>query len=190
MLTTLLFIAIIMCFKTFTNGFTRLNRFSRKLKTRLLNPPLIPFSKTKLNVRITSTTFYDDEDGNDKRQKIYNYNYYSDSDFNFNNHIREEQIILPNNEKVDSEEDNKKLDNYETLYTLIWFDCGDCRQLLSDIKNECKKILYIDGSYYFFDENDETNTPLFYKNDELIATDVFSIYEELFYNKKIETKKY
>jgi hypothetical protein len=170
-----------MCFKKFTNGFTRLNRFSRKLKTRLLNPPLIPFSKTKLNVRITSTTFYDDEDGNDKRKKIYNYNYYSDSDFNFNNHIREEQIILPN---------NKKVDNYETLYTLIWFDCENCRQLLSDIKNECKKILYIDGSYYFFDENDETNTPLFYKNDELIATDVFSIYEELFYNKKIETKKY
>jgi hypothetical protein len=72
------------------------------------------------------------------------------------------------------------------LYTLIWFNCEDCIKLLGDIKNDGKKILYIDGSYYFFDENDETNTPLFYKNDELIATDIFGIYEELFYNKLIE----
>jgi hypothetical protein len=175
-----------------------LNRFSRKLKTRLLNPLLIPFSKTKLNVRLTSTTFYDednDEDNDEDKEKLnkkynYNYEYYSDcasdSDFNLNNHIREEQIILSNNETVDSEE----VYNFETLYTLIWFDCENCRQLLNDIKNECKKIVYIDGSYYFFDENDETNTPLFYKDDELIATDLFTIYEELFYNKKIETKKY
>jgi len=149
MLTTLLFIAIIISCKTFANGF--------------LNPRLIPFSKTKLNERLTSTTFYDDEE-KDKRKKKYNYN-----------HTREEQFILPNNEKVYNE-----VDNYEKLYTLIWFNCEDCRKLLSDIKNDHKKILYIDGSYYFFDENDETNTPLFYKNDELIATDIFSIYEELF----------
>ena len=38
-------------------------------------------------------------------------------------------------------------------------------------------MLYINGGYYFFDENDETSTPLFYKDDELIATDLFSIYE-------------
>jgi hypothetical protein len=132
---------------------------------------MISFSKTKLHVRLTSTSFYDDnyEDWNDKRKKKYIYNYESDS--NFNNH-REEEIIPQN---------NKKLDN-DTLYTLIWFNCEDCKKLLRDVKNERKKILYIDGSYYFFDENDETNTPLFYKNDELIATDIFSIYEELFYN--------
>ena len=127
---------------------------------------MISFSKTKLNVRLTSTSFYDE---NNKRKKKYIYNYESDS--NFNNHRKEE--IIPQN--------NKKLDN-DTLYTLIWFNCEDCKKLLRDVKNERKKILYIDGSYYFFDENDETNTPLFYKNDDLIATDIFSIYEELFYN--------
>jgi hypothetical protein len=132
---------------------------------------LIPFSKTKLNARITSTTFYEDENGNDKRRKKTNYDYYSGFYFN---HIPEKQIICPNNRNVDNE---------ELLYTLIWFDCEDCRKLLNDVKNTGKKILYIDGTYYFFDENDETNTPIFYKNDELIATDVFSIYEELFYNK-------
>jgi hypothetical protein len=155
---------------------------------------LTPFSKTKLNVRLTSTSFYnDDEDENEKRKKKYNYNYNSvygsdsdclfnsvygsnsiygsDSDFNFN---KEEHLI------------NDDFDNYNNLYTLIWFDCEDCRKLLYDIKNDGKKISYIDGSYYFFDKNDETNSPIFYKNDELIATDVFSIYEELFYNKIIE----
>jgi len=166
MLTTLLFIAIIISCKSFTKGFTKLNHLSK----RVFNQRFIPFSKTKQNVRLTSTTFYDDK--NDKRKK-YNYNYYSDLDTNFN---LQEQIISQNNEETD---------NYETLYTLIWFDCEDCMKLLSDVKNHNKKIIYINGSYYFFDENDETNTPLFYKNDELIATDLFSIYEELFYNKII-----
>ena len=158
MLTTLLFIAIIISCKTFTKGFAKLYIVSIKI-----NRQMISFSKTKLNVRLTSTSFYD-EDRNDKRKKKYSYNY--ESDFNFNNH-REEEIIPQNN---------------NTLYTLIWFNCEACKNLLRDVKNERKKILYIDGSYYFFDENDETNTPLFYKNDELIATDIFSIYEELFYN--------
>ena len=170
MFTKLLFIAIIISCKTFTKGFAKFDRFSMKTKTRT-----IPFSKTKLNVSLTSTVFDDNDDDyheyeNDKRKKKYNFNYGSDTDFD--NHIREEQIILKN---------NKILENYETVYTLIWFDCDDCKQLLRYVKNERKKILYIDGSYYFFDESDETNTPLFYKNDDLIATDVFSIYEELFY---------
>jgi len=170
MFTKLLFIAIIISCKTFTEGFAKLHHFSMKTNMRT-----IPFSKTKTKLSLTSTCFDDDEYHeyeNDKRKKKYNFNYGSDTDFD--NHIREEQIILKT---------NKKLENYETVYTLIWFDCDDCKQLLRDVKNERKKILYIDGSYYFFDENDEKNTPLFYKNDDLIATDVFSIYEELFYNK-------
>jgi hypothetical protein len=171
MLTTLLFIAIVISWGPFTKGFTKLGRLLTKL-----NPRLIPFSKTKLHVRLTSTTFYDDENAKDKRKKKYNFNYGYYSDFNFNNHIREEQFILPNDEKVD---------DYETLYTLIWFDCEDCIKLLRDVKKDGKKILYVNGTHYFFDENDETNTPLFYKDNELIATDVFSIYEELFFNKII-----
>jgi len=189
MLTTLLVIVIIISCKTITRGFAKLPK------------RMILFSKTKLNVRLTSTTFYD-EDRNDKRKNYKKYNYdlgsVSDYNFNFNNHLLKETIILPNNENDDHKEldnqkidnykeiDNQKIDNYETLYTLIWFNCEDCTKLLNDVKNDGKKILYIDGSYYFFDENDETNTPMFYKNDELIATDLFSIYEELFYNKIVE----
>lgn len=160
MLTTLLFIAIIIACKTFTKGFTMLPRFS---------------IKTKLNGRSTSIQFYDDEDDeneNDKRNKKHNFNYEYDS--NFNNHIQEEGLIIQNNENL--------YDN-EVFYTLIWFDCEDCENLLRDIKKDRNQMLYINGGHYFFDENDETNTPLFYKNDELIATDIFSIYEELFFKK-------
>jgi hypothetical protein len=147
---------------------------------------LISLSKTKLNLRITSTSFYEDEDEDEddkRKKKEYYFDYYSDfiSDLDLNFVKREEQLVLPNNEKMF----NGELDN-EPLYTLVWYDCDDCRKLLSDIKNERKKILYIDGSYYFFDEEDETNAPIFYKNDELIATDVFGIYEELFCDKEIE----
>jgi len=152
MLTTLLFIAIIISCKTFAKGFTKLPRFSRK---------------TNLHVRLTSTDFYDNNDGErDRRTNKYNYEYVS------NNHNQEEQLIIPNNE-IPSDND--------VLYTLIWFDCEDCKNLIQYLKNEHKQILYINGGYYFFDENDETSTPLFYKDDELIATDIFGIYEELFF---------
>jgi hypothetical protein len=125
-------------------------------------------SKTKLNIGLTNSCFDDDEDWNNKQKNtIYNLDYGYDYDSNFNNPIQ----------KL-----NNKLNN-KPLYTLVWYECEDCKQLLRDVKRENKKILYIDGSYYFFDENDETNSPLFYKNDELITTDLFGIYEELFYNK-------
>ena len=155
MLTTLLFIAIIISCKTYAKGFTKLSRFSRK---------------TNLHARLTSTNFYDnaDDDENDKRNKKYNYEYIS----NFNNHIQEEPLMIPNNEKPYGN---------DAFYTLIWFDCEDCKNLLRHLKKECKQMLYINGGYYFFDENDETSTPLFYKDDELIATDIFGIYEELFF---------
>lgn len=68
----------------------------------------------------------------------------------------------------------------ETLYTLIWYKCKECDNLLNDLKDANIKILYIDGSYYFFDEDELTNNPILYRNDDLIATDVFDIYEELF----------
>ena len=160
----LLFILIIISFQTFSKGFLKVDSFLIKLKFRK-----ILFTKRKLNI-IFSSIFYDDDDANLFKKKKHNYESY----LNLNNNIMEEQNILKKDECVY---------NNDILYTLIWFDCDDCKKLLNYANKECKNILYINGSYYFFDENDENNTPLFYKNDELIATDIFSIYEELFYEK-------
>jgi hypothetical protein len=160
MFPTLLFIAIIISSNMFIKGFLNLNRFSIK-KTMRLN--VMRLNVMRLNLKLTTTCFDDDDDWNNKRKQKYNYNDGSNS--NFNNQIHQEQNYINN------------------IYTLVWYDCDECKELLTHIKNNRKNISYINGSYYFFDVNDKTNTPLFYKNDELIATDVFSIYEELFYNK-------
>ena len=155
---TLLLIITIVLSKHFTQGFVRLN-------PQLFNSGLVPFTKTKVRL-ITTTIYDDDEDWNNKRKRKYSSDFDSDFDSYFIN--------------------DEGGENHDTFYTLIWFDCEDCIQLLKDVKKHGKKILYINGSYYFFDENDETNVPIFYKNNDLIATDLFSIYEELFLVKIIE----
>ena len=123
------------------------------------------FSKNKfLKYQKLNSLCYDDES-----EYEYNKRKNANRDINYLN-------FIPTNDFSSYE----YVDDYETLYTLIWYDCEESRELLADIKKANIKILYIDGSYYFFDEDDDTNTPIFYKNDQLIATDVFSIYEELF----------
>ena len=167
MFTKLLLVAIIISCNTLVKGFAKFHCFSLKIN-----------SKTKLNIGLTSSCFDDDDENrNNKQKKNYNLDYgyaYAYDSKRFG--IQEDQIFLQNNKKLNNKPNNKP------LYTLVWYNCEECKQLLRDVKRDNIKILYIDGSYYFFDENDETNTPLFYKNDELIATDLFGIYEELFYN--------
>jgi len=65
MFTKLLFIAIIISCKTFTEGFAKLHRFSVKTNTRTIS-----FSKTKTKLSLTSACFDDNDDyGNDNRKK-------------------------------------------------------------------------------------------------------------------------
>ena len=68
----------------------------------------------------------------------------------------------------------------EPIYTLIWYDCPECKQLLDIMKQENKKSVYIRGNYYFYDtyENTKTNKPLFYREDEFISDVLFDIYAE------------
>jgi hypothetical protein len=103
MLTILLFITIIICGSAFT-------------KNVVLKPRLNLLSKTKLNVRLTSTSFYKDDDGNDRRKKNYNYdyNYNYDLDAVYDPSLSNNahSFIPMNNEEMD-------MDMPETLYTLI-----------------------------------------------------------------------
>ena len=109
-----------------------------------------------------------------------NYNLYNDNDNNNKNGI-------PTNTKPDISTNSISNDifdfddtKYDILYTLIWYKCLECDKLLADLSDAQIKILYIDGSYYFFDEDDLTNHPILYKNEQLVATDLFDIYAELF----------
>lgn len=67
------------------------------------------------------------------------------------------------------------------LYTLIWHDCVECEVLLQDMENLDLPFVYVDGGPLFYDM-DIDNEPLLYKNDDLIGTNLFDIYSELYKN--------
>ena len=69
-----------------------------------------------------------------------------------------------------------------SFYTLVWYDCAECKELLERISKENKKLIYINGGYYFYDIYNKENKgdPLLYKNDDFIADNIFEIYAELF----------
>lgn len=70
--------------------------------------------------------------------------------------------------------------NDQTLYTLVWYDCKECEQLLEEVYKTGLQFIYIDGTYYFYDPELSDNKPLLYKDDEFFTDDIFDIYTELF----------
>jgi len=78
---------------------------------------------------------------------------------------------------------NSISDYDKPLYTLIWYDCDKCRELLGNFKSLDLKHVYINGGYYFYDTNDvnsEFQSPILYKDEEFIGDTLFDIYEELY----------
>ena len=84
---------------------------------------------------------------------------------------------LPNNDEY-TPTGNKI--NEQTLYTLVWYDCKECEQLLGEVYKTGLQFIYIDGTYYFYDPQLSDNKPLLYKDDEFLTDDIFDIYTELF----------
>jgi len=70
--------------------------------------------------------------------------------------------------------------NKQTLYTLVWYDCKECEQLLEEVYKTGLQFIYINGTYYFYDPELSDNKPLLYKDDEFFTDDIFDIYTELF----------
>jgi hypothetical protein len=83
------------------------------------------------------------------------------------------------NDRVEEDDDDKP------LYTLIWYDCDQCKKLLDEMDSLNLKKLYINGGYYFYDitdNNSEFNKPLFYKDDLFIGDELYEIYSEIYSN--------
>lgn len=82
------------------------------------------------------------------------------------------------------------VDEYKDMYTLIWYDCPECKELLNTIVYLNLKVNYIDMGVYldkcgYLDDmdylnNDLLNKPLFYKDVDLIGDDLFDIYSEIY----------
>ena len=73
--------------------------------------------------------------------------------------------------------------NFETVYkneyTLIWYNCNECRKLL-DVMDELKlSNIYINGESFFHIDYFE---PLLFKNDEFFSDNLDDIYKEIYSN--------
>jgi hypothetical protein len=89
-----------------------------------------------------------------------------------------------NNKKNFNQINNNLLLN-KNNYTLIWYDCPNCKELLNNLELLKLNNIYIDGGYYFYDTTyrySKYNTPLFYKNDVFIGDNLFDIYQEIYSN--------
>jgi hypothetical protein len=87
------------------------------------------------------------------------------------------------NENNENNENNRLIMEEKPLYTLIWYDCPKCKELISEMERLDLKHLYINGGYYFYDITDDTsqfNSPLMYKDDDFIGDTLFDIYEEIY----------
>lgn len=98
--------------------------------------------------------------------------YPDDEDGEFNNKKNKNNMVSFNQHDYNKE-----------IYTLVWYDCPKCKELL-EVMSELKlQHNYINGGYYFFDTSDinsEFNSPLFYKDDEFIGDNLFDIYCEIY----------
>jgi hypothetical protein len=78
---------------------------------------------------------------------------------------------------------NSISDYDKPLYTLIWYDCDKCRELLGNFKSLDLKHVYINGGYYFYDTSDvnsDFQSPILYKDEVFIGDTLFDIYQELY----------
>jgi len=69
------------------------------------------------------------------------------------------------------------------FYTLIWYDCPKCIELVSEMDYLNLEYTYVNGGIYFYDITDELsefNNPVLYKDDIVIGDNLFDIYEEIY----------
>ena len=81
----------------------------------------------------------------------------------------------------DSDSDSDSFD--KPLYTLIWYDCNKCRELLKNMEKLQLKHIYINGISYFAEipsSNEVFLEPMLYKDDVLIGETLFDIYSEIY----------
>ena len=72
---------------------------------------------------------------------------------------------------------------HKPFYTLIWYDCPKCKELILQMEFLNLKYTYVNGGIYFYDITDELsefNNPVLYKDDIVIGDNLFDIYEEIY----------
>lgn len=71
------------------------------------------------------------------------------------------------------------------IYTLLWYDCEECNELLENMVKLQLSTNYINGDNNLFDFSKVDFTeikPLLYKDSEFVGDNLFDIYEEIYNN--------
>lgn len=101
-----------------------------------------------------------------------------------------------NNENTDANADNysefiRFQDNCNPLYTILWYDCDDCKMLMDDMKKMHMNFEYIDiRSNLIMNKkifakiksksNPDGTKPTFLLNQEYFGSSLFEMYENMF----------
>ena len=76
------------------------------------------------------------------------------------------------------------------IYTLIWYDCLECKELLETMDSLRLTSNYINGGYYFYDLSRKDNKPLFYRDNIFISDELYDIYAEIHGDEIIRSRMY
>lgn len=82
-------------------------------------------------------------------------------------------------------DDSFTYESNNPIYTLLWYDCEECKELLEYMVKLKLSTNYINGDKNLFDftKIDFTEIkPLLYKDSEFIGDNLFDIYEEIYNN--------
>jgi hypothetical protein len=74
----------------------------------------------------------------------------------------------------------ESIDNHEKpLYTLIWYDCKESKEILKYMKDLNLKYIFINLNNLIMDSENNYLFPLLYKDEECIGDNLFDIYKEI-----------
>lgn len=107
----------------------------------------------------TTTCFPDEDDEYDFIKNINNYT----------------NILLEN-----AQSEFELLDNHEKpLYTLIWYDCEESKEIINHMIDQDLKHIFINLDILDLKE-DYNIFPLLYKEEECVGDNLFDIYKEIY----------
>lgn len=82
-------------------------------------------------------------------------------------------------------EDSFTYEANNPIYTLLWYDCEECRDLLENMGKLQLSTNYMNGETHLYDFTKVDFTeikPLLFKDSEFIGDNLYDIYEEIYKN--------
>jgi hypothetical protein len=143
-----------------------------------LNGFYIPNCRFLQKIKLPNFSFlsFFEKDENEKRKK--------EMEKNKIDVFRQYHVFNENENNKNENEIEKENTDDLPLYTIVWYDCKECRELLQTLEaTNCKKV-FLDLTECVQEFKDMNNyeaieKPFFYKNEDYLGDDLFDFYEHL-----------